>query len=415
MDASVAELAATVATRLVAPDLGVGGEGTHLSGHRGVPRMLFLVSDTGGGHRASAAAVADAVHSMSPSTYIQTLDPFDDAKTGVNPIVGLYGPILRHTRWLWGFVYHLFNTRAGMAFVLFLMRWALMGAITRAIDEHNPDTVVSFHPLMNHVLAALPESYRRDRRFVTVVTDWHDIHKAWICPDMDTVVVPSKIALAYARKRGLSSDRIVFASLPVHSRFRNVVADKATAKQALGLPSDKFCVLIVGGADGSGNIVARTAALVSSSVDVHVVTICGRNKRARAAVEKLREHYPDKLTPCGFVANMHEWMGAADLLVTKAGPGALAEALSCELPMILTWYAPGQERGNVVFAREGGFGLYAPRVRRLVPIVEELAKPGSRRYRKLREQAHAHRPIDASSAIARLLLDSAPVRSTSAK
>ena len=36
---------------------------------------------------------------------------------------------------------------------------------------------------------------------------------------------------------------------------------------------------------------------------------------------------------CGFVNNMDEWMAAVDCLVTKAGPGTIAEACSRGLPV----------------------------------------------------------------------------------
>jgi 1,2-diacylglycerol 3-beta-galactosyltransferase len=51
----------------------------------------------------------------------------------------------------------------------------------------------------------------------------------------------------------------------------------------------------------------------------------------------------------GFVSNMEEWMGACDAIVTKAGPGTIAEALISGLPMVLNGFIPCQEAGNVPF------------------------------------------------------------------
>ena len=44
----------------------------------------------------------------------------------------------------------------------------------------------------------------------------------------------------------------------------------------------------------------------------------------------------------GFVDNMPEWMSACDVIVTKAGPGTIAEALICGLPIILNGFVPCQ-------------------------------------------------------------------------
>ena len=51
-------------------------------------------------------------------------------------------------------------------------------------------------------------------------------------------------------------------------------------------------------------------------------------------------------------------MVAADVLVTKAGPGTIAEAAALGLPVLLTSYLPGQEAGNVDVVVDGGCGTY---------------------------------------------------------
>lgn len=40
---------------------------------------------------------------------------------------------------------------------------------------------------------------------------------------------------------------------------------------------------------------------------------------------------------------MDEWMGAVDCIVTKAGPGTIAEAMIRGLPIMLSAFLPGQE------------------------------------------------------------------------
>ena len=60
----------------------------------------------------------------------------------------------------------------------------------------------------------------------------------------------------------------------------------------------------------------------------------------------------------GFVTRMAEYMVAADILVSKAGPGTISEAAALSLPVMLTSFLPGQEEGNVDFVVNGGFGAY---------------------------------------------------------
>ena len=43
-------------------------------------------------------------------------------------------------------------------------------------------------------------------------------------------------------------------------------------------------------------------------------------------------------------------------LVTKAGPGTIAEGCCCQVPILIFDYLPGQEEGNVSFVCEYGIG-----------------------------------------------------------
>ena len=60
----------------------------------------------------------------------------------------------------------------------------------------------------------------------------------------------------------------------------------------------------------------------------------------------------------GFVTNMEEWMSASDAIITKAGPGTIAEALICGLPILLNSFIPCQEEGNVPFVQNLRVGDY---------------------------------------------------------
>lgn len=56
-----------------------------------------------------------------------------------------------------------------------------------------------------------------------------------------------------------------------------------------------------------------------------------------------------QITIKGFVDNMPEWMTASDMIITKAGPGTIAESFICGLPVLLNGFVPCQEEGNVPF------------------------------------------------------------------
>lgn len=69
---------------------------------------------------------------------------------------------------------------------------------------------------------------------------------------------------------------------------------------------------------------------------------------------------------------MADWLGCADVVAGKAGPGMIAEASCCGGALVLTSHLPGQEHGNIEFVVRSGAGLSARTVRSLIGEVERL-------------------------------------------
>jgi 1,2-diacylglycerol 3-beta-galactosyltransferase len=131
--------------------------------------------------------------------------------------------------------------------------------------------------------------------------------------------------------------------------------------------------------------------------------ICGRNEGARRRLDGLRDASGHPVPVLGFVDNMADWMRAADVVVTKAGPGTIAEALCSGLPLLLTWYIPGQESGNLEWLVDIGAGRYVPRSRELVDTIAELSAPGSSGLAAMRAAVAAAARPEATERIAALI------------
>jgi 1,2-diacylglycerol 3-beta-galactosyltransferase len=372
--------------------------------------LLFLVADTGGGHRASAEAVARRLAAAHPGRFAtHVLDPFVQASPRIiGRVVGLYSPITLRAPWFWGALYHATNSRAAVAALRGSVLRLVEPGLTEVITALRPSMVVSFHPLLNHVAArALHRTQGRRVPLATVITDLVDVHAAWTCANVDAVVTASPGGLDRARRAGVPAERCFDLGLPVDDRFASPApagSARRALRQRLGLSPDRFTVLLGGGGEGSGGLVPRARALLDASLDVDVVVICGRNVKARSALEALHAQRPEApLRVLGFVENMPDWLRACDLVITKAGPGTIAEALCSRAPLLLTSYLPGQERGNIDFVIDTGAGRYVPRLGDMVDAVRELSAPGSSSLAAMRDGLrHAARP-QATAQIAELV------------
>ncbi len=293
----------------------------------------------------------------------------------VRRLASLYSPVIQRSRTAWGAVYHTGNTRPTFAAIRAVFGPGVRKVLVELIGEHDPDVILSVHPLLNHVSHQAIERSGRPRGLMTVITDLVDFHRGWTFSQADLVVAPTEVARKVAIRRRVPSDRVKLLGLPVDLRFRPPApGEKQALRRRFGLDEGRFTVLVMGGAAGAGSLLNQVRALAWDPHQWQLIVVCGRNERLRTSLSRLRFATPTLVL--GFVDNMPELMRASDVAVTKAGPGAIVEALATGLPLILNGYLPGQETPNVDFVVDSGFGIFAPRSDDIVEEVRVLAEGG---------------------------------------
>ena len=149
-----------------------------------------------------------------------------------------------------------------------------------------------------------------------------------------------------------------------------------------------------------GPLAETARAIDESGLDVCQVIVAGRNSKLKAKLKKQSWENPTFIY--GFTRDMPDFMRAADVLVTKAGPGTIAEALCAGLPVVLYARLPGHEDGNVDFVVAEGAGVWAPEPSRVVEALTRLAGRPAEHRQMADACLRAARP-DASRRIARHL------------
>lgn len=367
-------------------------------------KILFLFSDTGGGHRSAVQAMMEALElEFQGAIRSEMVDVFRDyAPPPLDRMPDLYPEMVRIPR-LWGLGYRLSDgarrTRLIQAGV-----WPYVRRSIRALlRQHPADLVVSAHPLANTpVLRALGQSRPP---FITVVTDLVTAHMFWYDRRVDLCIVPTAEAAQRAAAAGLKTRRIQVVGLPVEERFTRPPGDKGALRAQLEWAQDRPVVLLVGGGEGMGPLEIIVEALAEARLPITLVVITGRNEALRRRLQA--RSWPIAVKIYGFVRAMPDFMRAADILLTKAGPGTICEALIAGLPMILYSRLPGQEEGNITYVTDYGAGVWAPRPPQVVAAVRRwLQQP-----EQLEQASQACRELarpQAARDIARLLAEALP-------
>jgi len=343
--------------------------------------LLFLIADTGGGHRSAARAVGEALERAYPGRFAPVLcDPLGgpDAYRPLRWITSLYGPSIRLTPWIWGAIYRGFETAPALGWLDRTVFPIVARPGATAVAAHRPAAIVSFHPLTGGAAIRAFEHGGPRPPVVTVVTDLATTHPTWHCDQVDRIVVPlAASGGACGASSSSSRGRYVEIGLPVMPDFLPGplrARERRALRRSLGLSSRRFLVVLTGGAEGSGGIYQRAAAILRRFDDVAVVAICGRNRSLQRRLTRLAARSGGRLTVQGFVHNMAHWLRCADLVVTKAGPGTIAEATCCGAPLMLTSHVPGQEEGNAELVVAAGAGRHARGVRQLLGEIDRLRR-----------------------------------------
>jgi 1,2-diacylglycerol 3-beta-galactosyltransferase len=369
--------------------------------HPNSPHILFLFSDTGGGHRSATEAIIEAIHlEFDQQIITEKVDFFKEyAPPFFRKMPDWYPHMVRPPQsYAYGLGFHLSDGPAQARFMNDTAWPYVRKAARKLVEDHPSDLIVCLHPVANAPMLRI----LGDRRppFVTVVTDLVTTHALWFNPRADLCIVPTEGARMRAMRYGMRPEQVKVIGLPVANRFCQPPCQREVIRSRLGWPQDRPVIVLVGGGEGMGPLEVIADAIAEANLPAALVIITGRN-------QKLREHLSARTWPMptfidGFVSEMPDYMAAADILVTKAGPGTISEAFNAGLPLILYSRLPGQEEGNVTYVVEEAAGVWAPHPDLIVSVLQNWIEHPEQRAKAAAACRRLARP-NAARQIARTL------------
>src|SRR3972149_4344797 len=339
-------------------------------------RFMLLMAKTGGGHGAVAEAVAQAlVHQYGQAVEAQVVDglrgfapfPFShliDSTYSLQVKLGGDG---------YGAAWRALND-ANRPKALMRSTWPLVRSAALKIVEQPVDAIVSVHPLFVYpCLWAMRHTGRR-LPFITMVSDLIAVHALWCDPETNCLLAPTEFSRVKAIEHGVPSEKIRVTGLPIRLEFAGPLEPRPAVRARLGLQPEKPTVLLMGGGEGMGHLGEIVRAVGFSGLDIQMIVVAGRNKKLEQHLNEV--DWPIPVRIYGFTQDIPVLMNAADVLVSKAGPTTVAEALARDLPTILSGFIPSQEEENVTYMIETGAGVLAERPDRIIAILNHWVSNG---------------------------------------
>lgn len=320
--------------------------------------ILILSASAGAGHLVAACALEEALRIQGSPSPVEVVDVLGIASGFFRRLyAGGYLWIVRRAPVLMGMLYEQMDCPSPN--IGDRLRRMIQGVCTPRIERYlrarNPRWIVNTHFLPAEIVAGMRRRGELSCGQMTVTTDF-ETHRLWVQEPTERYCVASEQGRSLLMGWGVSPDRIRLTGIPVRSGFRPAEARDDVCRQ-LGISSSAPLVLLLCGGFGVGPVIRTFEELQAQARGAQIAVICGRNNALRDKLCVLSDKTRCRII--GYTGELHRWMQAADLVVTKPGGLTTSEALACGVPMVLIHPIPGQETRNSDFLLESGAAVKA--------------------------------------------------------
>ena len=163
------------------------------------------------------------------------------------------------------------------------------------------------------------------------------------------------------RLKGLPSKRVRYLGYPVRGDVKHSL--KTEAWERLGIQVTNKLLVLIGGSQGAAAlnewVVDHFETLAKSGISVYCVT--GLGKTSAVSLQEISsEGEGVSATFVPFSDQMGDVISAADLVISRAGAGSIAEIVRCRAPSILIPYpfaADDHQQANALMYERHGAGM----------------------------------------------------------
>ncbi len=329
--------------------------------------IMIVTASTGGGHNSAAHYLKQSFEER--GIFALTIDMFKATSKASNYVMQEgYNTLAEKAPKLYGTLYRWTNQKQLSDAVFSTLFTGTVFRLSYLLDKIEPKLLIATHPFAGKLIGHLKHKGRTNVPLMQIVTDFIP-HNSYFHKNIDVYVVASEYSQNALIEMGVNKERIYTYGIPVKKSFYN--------RKERAFNEDKpLQLLIMGGSMGLSAIASVIRELISGKNRQHLTltVVCGRNKElydnlAKEYQEDIRE---GKIILHGFVDNVDELMESCDLIVSKPGGLTASEAILKSIPMIIPFYIPGQEHGNVEFLVEHNMAIEARDIEQLNSHLEQF-------------------------------------------
>ncbi|MBO6046212.1 MAG: glycosyltransferase [Erysipelotrichaceae bacterium] len=310
-------------------------------------KILILTSvKTGFGHRSSANAIEKKLRDAGYSC--KQIDVF--------PLMGKMGNLMEES-------YIPMTTRMPLVYfvterfsqffpdVIHAMTYlGIRKELLKVIKEYEPDLILSVHCMFTKCISRLIKKNKLHIPFYIGVIDLVNPPRVWEDRQADMTFVPSNETRDKYLKKRFRSDRVLVSGFPVRDDIEVLDAPKQ-------IENPMRIMMMNPSTDLKKNI--RFVQEVARLKNVKIRLICGLDDRLYTTLSNMQRNHelPDQVEIYGFIDNINQHLKECQIILTKAGPNAIIEAVRSGTAVVITGHIKGQENHNYEYVVNNGYGI----------------------------------------------------------
>lgn len=366
-------------------------------------KILLLYASAGGGHKRAAQALEAYLNTHLEGAEVRVEDALKYAGKLVDSICcDGYRFSAKHAPGVFGTLYRNTNKPTRLATLLPRINALLSKKLLALLEEFQPDIVLDTYHFAGQMISTLKEKGLTKVPLVNILTDYGP-HMAWLAPHADAYVVASDEMADQFAQMGAPREKIHPFGIPVFEEFF-AQDDKDALLRQMNLVPGVPTVLIMAGSFGVNHILEVFRDIVMLGADFQMIVITGKNEKLYKAFQKEIAINSKRTELVAFTSEVHKYMHAADLLITKPGGLTVSEALASGLPMAVFDAIPGQEEDNADFLQRHNMGVRLKSGASCTFAIRSLLLD-PRRLEEMRDACRAFDKSDGNQKILSLILE----------
>lgn len=366
-------------------------------------RNILIISSnyTGHGHKSITSSLCELFNETN-DVKVHVVDGFSLGGEALLKIGKAYGPITRNAVDLWKLIWNI--TLAKPALINDIIEFTIKDNLLELLNKVRPDLILSVHPNFNGSVLNVLEKHNIKIPFVTLIADLVSICPLWADSRCDYIISPTQEAKDKCIEFGVPESKIKVLGFPIRSKFS--VKSKEKHDSSTNFNSDKpFKCLIMSGGEGVGNM-KKIAEILLDNFNCVVKIVAGRNESLRNRLEKsLGKVYGNRVQIYGFMENIQDLMLSSDIAFTRGSPNVMLEAISCNMPIIITGALPGQEQGNPEYAEKYNLGVVCSDIKEIKNIISDLLADNGYKLNQIKNSQKYYTKPDVVKNIVNLILN----------